>query len=143
MKPWNNHPRRPAGSCGKSNTSIRWKPGCGNNGPAPACAKPFAPMPKQAHRRTHRTRPDPAQEQRQIFAQSLLGSAIDYALGQWQTLDVYLDDGRVEIDNNLVENAIRPTALGKKNWLFMGEADAGERGSHYLHHHRKLPSSRH
>jgi transposase len=61
--------------------------------------------------------------------QSLLGIAIDYALGQWRTLDVYLDDGRVEIDNNLVENAIRPTALGKKNWLFMGDADAGERGA--------------
>lgn len=61
--------------------------------------------------------------------QSLLGIAIDYALGQWRTLDVYLEDGRVEIDNNLVENAIRPTALGKKNWLFMGDADAGERGA--------------
>ena len=61
--------------------------------------------------------------------QSLLGTAIDYALGQWPTLDVYLGDGRVEIDNNLVENAIRPTALGKKNWLFMGDADAGERGA--------------
>jgi transposase len=61
--------------------------------------------------------------------QSLLGIAVDYALGQWRTLDVYLDDGRVEIDNNLVENAIRPTALGKKNWLFMGDADAGERGA--------------
>ena len=61
--------------------------------------------------------------------QSLLGIAIDYTLGQWSTLGVYLDDGRVEIDNNLVENAIRPTALGKKNWLFMGDADAGERGA--------------
>jgi transposase len=61
--------------------------------------------------------------------QSLLGIAIDYALGQWQTLDIYLHDGRVEIDNNLVENAIRPTAIGKKNWLFMGEADAGERAA--------------
>ena len=37
--------------------------------------------------------------------------------------------GGLEIDNNLVENAIRPTALGKKNWLFMGDADAGERGA--------------
>lgn len=61
--------------------------------------------------------------------QSLLGGAMDYALGQWRTLDVYLGDGRVEIDNNLVENAIRPTALGKKNWLFMGDADAGEQGA--------------
>jgi len=64
-----------------------------------------------------------------FLPQSLLGLAIEYALGQWQTLDVYLADGKVEIDNNLVENAIRPTALGKKNWLFMGEADAGERGA--------------
>lgn len=61
--------------------------------------------------------------------QSLLGTAIDYALGQWPTLEVFLEDGRVEIDNNFVENAIRPTALGKKNWLFMGDADAGERGA--------------
>jgi transposase len=61
--------------------------------------------------------------------QSLLGQAIDYALGQWTALEVYLEDGRVEIDNNLVENAIRPTALGKKNWLFVGEADAGQRGA--------------
>lgn len=61
--------------------------------------------------------------------QSPLGTAIDYTLGLWPTLEVYLADGRVEIDNNLVENAIRPTALGKKNWLFVGEADAGERGA--------------
>lgn len=61
--------------------------------------------------------------------QSPMGSAIDYALGQWSSLQVYLDDGRVEIDNNLVENAIRPTAIGKKNWLFVGEADAGERSA--------------
>ena len=61
--------------------------------------------------------------------QSPLGSAIDYTLGQWRTLEIYLTDGRVEIDNNLVENAIRPTAIGKKNWLFIGEADAGRRSA--------------
>src|SRR5207248_524500 len=61
--------------------------------------------------------------------QSLMGQAIDYTLGQWSTLEIYLDDGRVEIDNNLVENAIRPTALGKKNWLFIGEAQAGDRSA--------------
>lgn len=61
--------------------------------------------------------------------QSLLGTAIDYALGQWSSLLVYLKDGRIEIDNNLVENAIRPTAIGKKNWLFIGEANAGERSA--------------
>ena len=61
--------------------------------------------------------------------QSLLGRAINYALGQWRTLRVYLGDRRVEIDHNLVENAIRPTALGKKNWLFIGEAKAGDRSA--------------
>ena len=61
--------------------------------------------------------------------QSLLGQAIDYALGQWATLEIYLGDGRVEIDNNLVENAICPTAIGKKNWLFIGDAGAGERSA--------------
>jgi hypothetical protein len=61
--------------------------------------------------------------------QSLLGRAMEYALGQWRTLEIYLADGRVEIDNNLVENAIRPTAIGKKNWLFVGEADAGQRSA--------------
>lgn len=61
--------------------------------------------------------------------QSLLGQAIDYALGQWSSLEVFLRDGRIEIDNNLVENAIRPTALGKKNWLFIGAAEAGQRSA--------------
>ena len=61
--------------------------------------------------------------------QSLMGKAIDYALGQWSTLQVWLTDGRVQIDNNLVENSIRPSALGKKNWLFIGEAEAGDRGA--------------
>jgi transposase len=61
--------------------------------------------------------------------QSLLGQAIDYTLGQWSTLETYLTDGRVEIDNNRVENAIRPTAVGKKNWLFIGEEEAGQRSA--------------
>jgi transposase len=66
---------------------------------------------------------------RRYLPQSLMGKAIAYALGQWSSLQLFLEDGRLEIDNNLVENAIRPTALGKKNWLFIGEAEAGERGA--------------
>lgn len=66
---------------------------------------------------------------RRHLPQSLMGRAIDYSLGLWPTLQEYLLDGRLEIDNNLVENAIRPTALGKKNWLFIGEAEAGDRGA--------------
>jgi transposase len=88
--------------------------------------------------RAHQSRPIVQRLQRALLRlktsgrhlpQSLLGLALDYALGQWKTLEVYLADGRVEIDNNLVENAIRPTALGKKNWLFVGEAAAGDRGA--------------
>ncbi len=66
---------------------------------------------------------------RRPLPQSLFGRAIEYALGQWPTLGPWLADGRIEIDNNRVENAIRPTAVGKKNWLFVGEADAGQRGA--------------
>ena len=61
--------------------------------------------------------------------QSALGKAITYTLDLWPELEIFLTDGRVEIDNNGVENAIRPTALGKKNWLFIGAAEAGERGA--------------
>jgi transposase len=61
--------------------------------------------------------------------QSALGKAMTYATNQRPELARYLTDGRVEIDNNLVENAIRPTAIGKKNFLFFGSADAGQRGA--------------
>jgi len=64
-----------------------------------------------------------------FLPRSLMGKAIDYALNQWPALLIFLEDGRLEIDNNLVENAIRPTAVGKKNWLFIGEATAGGRSA--------------
>jgi transposase len=88
--------------------------------------------------RSHQSRPIVERLQRVLIKlkvsgrhlpQSPLAGAIEYALGLWRTLTVYLADGRVEIDNNLVENAIRPTAIGKKNWLFVGDADAGERSA--------------
>ena len=60
---------------------------------------------------------------------SLTGEAIRYALKQWAKLCVFLHDGRVQIDNNLIENAIRPSAIGKKNWLFIGDAKAGDRAA--------------
>jgi len=58
--------------------------------------------------------------------QSKLGEALNYALGQWEKFRLYLENGEVEIDNNLVENAIRPTKLGAKNYLFFGSAEAGK-----------------
>jgi transposase len=66
---------------------------------------------------------------RRYLPRSRMGLAIDYTLNLWTLLGIYLNDGRIEIDQNLVENAIRPTALGKKNWLFIGEAEAGERSA--------------
>ena len=49
---------------------------------------------------------------------SLLGKAINYTLGQWHRLKRYVGNGIVRPDNNLVENAIRPFVIGRKNWLF-------------------------
>lgn len=57
---------------------------------------------------------------------SLLGTAIGYTLGLWPQLNVFLEDGHIEIDNNLAENAIRPFVLGRKAWLFSGSP----RGAH-------------
>ena len=61
--------------------------------------------------------------------QSAFGKAMTYAINQRPELERYLADGRIEIDNNLVENAIRPTAIGKKNFMFFGSAEAGQRGA--------------
>jgi transposase len=66
------------------------------------------------------------QNSKRHLPQSDMGRALSYLQNQWPALIRYLEDGRVEIDNNLVENAIRPTAVGKKNWLFIGSETAGE-----------------
>ena len=57
---------------------------------------------------------------------SKFGEAISYALGQWAGFERYLRNGVLEIDNNLVENTIRPTKLGVKNYMFFGSAEAGK-----------------
>jgi len=66
---------------------------------------------------------------RRTLPQGLLGQAIDYALKRWDALNRFVDDGVLEIDTNLLENSIRPSALGKKNWLFIGHPEAGERSA--------------
>jgi len=55
--------------------------------------------------------------------------AIKYALGQWEPMMRYLDDPLAQIDNNCAEQAIRPTKLGMKNWLFIGHPEAGKRSA--------------
>jgi hypothetical protein len=58
-----------------------------------------------------------------------MGKAIGYMLNQWPRLIVYVRDGRLEIDNNLVENAIRPVALGRKNYLFAGSHEGARQAA--------------
>lgn len=61
-----------------------------------------------------------------VSQKSKLAEAIRYALSRWQGLTLFLDDGRIEIDNNTVERAIRPLALNRKNSLFAGSDGGGE-----------------
>lgn len=61
--------------------------------------------------------------------QSSLGKACRYLLGQWDALVAHCDHGDTRIDTNLLENAIRPSAIGKKNFLFIGHPDAGDRSA--------------
>jgi transposase len=93
------------------------------------------PALRQAHRRAHARmvvqRLDRALNRirSRYLPKSSMGKAIHYALGHWPNFERFLDHGEVEIDNNLVENAIRPTAIGKKNWLFFGSEEAGQRSA--------------
>jgi hypothetical protein len=66
---------------------------------------------------------------KQALPQSQLGKACAYLLNHWDVLVAHEKYSFTRIDNNLVENAIRPTAIGKKNWLFIGHPDAGQRSA--------------
>ena len=55
--------------------------------------------------------------------------AIRYALSRWTALTRYIDDGRIEIDNNAAEGSLRAVCLGRKNFLFAGSDDGGERAA--------------
>lgn len=70
-------------------------------------------------------------EDERLLPASPLGKAIHYTLERWSGLERYAKSGsgHIEIDNNGVENAIRPTAVGKKNWLFIGHPKAGQRSA--------------
>jgi hypothetical protein len=60
----------------------------------------------------------------QVPEGSATAKAIDYSLKRWKALTRYIDDGELPIDNNWVENQIRPIALGRSNWLFAGSLRA-------------------
>ena len=64
-----------------------------------------------------------------FLPQSSLGKAVNYFLNEYTAVVGYLRDGRYEIDNNLVENDVRPSVVGRKRWLFIGHPDAGWRSA--------------
>lgn len=69
------------------------------------------------------------QQRQRVPEGSATARAIDYTLKRWVALTRYLDDGNLPIDNNWVENRIRPIALGRQNWLFAGSQRAGKRAA--------------
>ena len=67
-----------------------------------------------------------SETRKNVLPQSPIGKAFDYCINRWDNLMNYLKDGNLEIDSNLIENAIRPLALGRKNYLFAGSHDAAQ-----------------
>ena len=64
-----------------------------------------------------------------VSRKSEIAAAIRYALGRWRALLRYCEDGRIEIDNNAAERALRAVALGRKNYLFAGSDSGGDRAA--------------
>ena len=65
----------------------------------------------------------------QTTPKSAIGKALAYSIERWQRLSLYTENGMLNIDNNPVENSIRPVALGRKNYLFAGSHEAAERSA--------------
>ena len=66
---------------------------------------------------------------RQITDGSAAAKALDYSLRRWGALTRFVSDGQLPVDNNPIENQIRPIAIGRNNWLFAGSLRAGKRGA--------------
>jgi transposase len=95
-------------------------------------------LPPDMRRRIRQSRAAPLIDQLAAFldatlpklsGKSELAGAIRYARSRWPALTRYLEDGRLEISNNAAERAIRPLALGRKNWIFAGSDSGGERAA--------------
>jgi len=69
------------------------------------------------------------QQRQKVPDGSATAKAIDYSLNRWAALTRYIDDGELPVDNNWVENQIRPIAIGRNNWLFAGSLRAGKRAA--------------
>lgn len=70
-----------------------------------------------------------AQNNKHFVPKSLMGKACAYTMKRWDGLLAYLYDGQLQIDNNLIENTIRPNALGRKNYLFCGSHEGAQRAA--------------
>ena len=68
-------------------------------------------------------------QRQKITDGSATAKALDYSLRRWSPLTRFLDDGQLPIDNNWIENQIRPIAIGRNNWLFAGSLRAGQRAA--------------
>jgi len=64
-----------------------------------------------------------------VLPKSPIGVAIGYNIRQWESLRAYLFDGAIEINNNQIENSIRPLAIGRKNYLFAGSHEGAKRAA--------------
>lgn len=68
-------------------------------------------------------------DEQELLPKSLIGKAAVYTRNQWTALNRYLQDGDLSIDNNISERCVKPVAIGRKNWLFVGSAAAGRRAA--------------
>lgn len=64
-----------------------------------------------------------------VLPKSVIGKALAYSIQRWDELTVYTTDGKLNIDNNPVENSIRPVAIGRKNYMFAGSHEAAQRSA--------------
>jgi transposase len=65
----------------------------------------------------------------EVLPKSPIGKALGYSIERWEELMIYTTDGKLNIDNNPVENSIRPVAIGRKNYLFAGSHEAAQRSA--------------
>ena len=81
-------------------------------------------------------------QRRRLSGKTALGKALQYALGRWEALTRYADDGRLAIDNNLAERLLRGIAVTRKNFLFLGSDKGGRPRRHPLHPDRDRQAQR-
>ncbi len=93
--------------------------------PKPGAAEIAAIRSEQSLPVIHRLEKLLVEYREKALPKSPLGQAIQYVFGQWEWLETYIHDGRVEIDNNSCERAMRKVAVGRKNWLFAGSDQGG------------------